>query len=265
MLIKMVAGDVRPIGIFDSGAGGLSILREVQKIAPHENLIYFADTDYFPYGRRPLPEIRKRAFAITHRLIASNVKLIVVACNTASAAALEDLRNVFDIPFIGIVPPIKPSVSTSSSKRIVVLATSGTLGGDLYKDVVAENGADTVISKVVSEDLIDMIEQGDIQSPLLPQLVNNILKQDISDGADTVVLGCTHFEFISEVIKNEFLGIDVIGVSEAIARQTRVVLEKENLQKTDSVNGILNVITSSDHEGFMEVMLKLGFRRESYE
>ena len=146
-----------------------------------------------------------------------------------------------------------------------MLATSGTLGGDLYKDVVAENGADTVISKVVSEDLIDMIEQGDIQNPLLHQLVNSILKQDISDGADTVVLGCTHFEFISEVIKNEFLGIDVIGVSEAIARQTHVVLEKEKLQKTDSVNGILNVITSSDHEGFMEVMLKLGFRRESYE
>ena len=110
-----------------------------------------------------------------------------------------------------------------------------------------------------------MIEQGDIQNPLLHQLVNSILKQDISDGADTVVLGCTHFEFISEVIKNEFLGIDVIGVSEAIARQTHVVLEKEKLQKTDSVNGILNVITSSDHEGFMEVMLKLGFRRESYE
>ena len=264
MLIKMVAGDVRPIGIFDSGVGGLSILREVQEIAPSENLIYFADTDYFPYGRRPLPEIRKRAFAITHRLIASDVKLIVVACNT-SAAALEDLRNVFDVPFIGIVPPIKPSVLASSTKRIVVLATSGTLGGDLYKDVVTENGADTVISKVVSEDLIDMIEQGDIQNPLLPQIVNNILKQDISDGADTVVLGCTHFEFISEVIKNEFLGIDVIGVSEAIARQTRVVLEKEKIQKTDSVNGILNVITSSDHEGFMEVMLKLGFRRESYE
>lgn len=265
MLIKMVAGDVRPIGIFDSGAGGLSVLREVRKMAPNENLIYFADTDYFPYGRRPLPEIRKRAFAITHRLIASNVKLIIVACNTASAAALEDLRKVFDLPFIGIVPPIKPSILTSRTKRIVVLATSGTLGGDLYKEVVAQNDTDTVIAKVVSEDLIDMIEQGDIQNPLLPQLIRNILKQSISDGADTVVLGCTHYEFISEIIQNEFSGVDVIGVSEAIARQTCIVLERKKIEKTDNVGGILDIITSSDHEGFMEVMLKLGFRHESYE
>ena len=264
MLTKMLSGDKRPIGIFDSGVGGLSILRELRKQAPTENIVYFADSRYFPYGTRSVPEIRKRAFAVTQHLLKSDAKLIIVACNTASSAALDDLRNVFDVPFIGIVPPIKPSVTKSLSKKIAILATSGTLQGDLYRDVVAKNGSDVVISNIVSEELITLVETGNLQSPLLSQTIQKVLGKEISNGVDTVVLGCTHYELISEAIETKFPNINVFGASAAVARQTCAVIKERQCGKLDDQVGKVRIFTSHDQNHFMAVMLKLGFA-ESYD
>src|SRR5690606_11894458 len=152
----------RPVGMFDSGAGGLSVLRALRLSAPNERVLYFADTAYFPYGPRGAPEVRKRSFAIAQRLIAGGAKLIVVACNTASAAALPALREGFDVPFVGMVPGVKPAAQRSRSGRVAILATTGTLDGDLYARVVEDFGRGTTIVSVPGTGLADLVERGAI-------------------------------------------------------------------------------------------------------
>ncbi|HNM78976.1 MAG TPA: aspartate/glutamate racemase family protein, partial [Tepidiformaceae bacterium] len=152
--------DNRPVGMFDSGVGGLSVLRAFQSLAPNERVLYFADTAWFPYGPRPAAEVRKRCFAITQRLLASDVKMIVVACNTASAAAISDLREAFPVPFVGMVPGVKPAAVQSRTGRVVILATEGTLDGDLYGRVVEDFGRGTVIDAVPGAGLAELVEAG---------------------------------------------------------------------------------------------------------
>ncbi len=251
--------DPRPVGMFDSGVGGLSILREFRNLAPRERTIYFADTAWFPYGPRDAGEVRKLSFAIAHRLLAADVKLIVVACNTASAAAIDDLRQLFDVPFVGMVPAVKPAARVSRSGRVAILATPGTFDGDLYANVVEEFGRGAVIDRVTGHDLAELVERGEVDGADARGAVRAALGSAVANGADVVVLGCTHYEFLAPAIEAEFPGITVLGTAEAVAKQAVAVLAERDLEAPDDAVGAFDLIVSGNREAFLATLPRLGF------
>lgn len=251
--------DSRPVGLFDSGVGGLSVLRHLRRLAPRERYIYVADTAYFPYGPRPPAEVRKRSFAICTRLMESGVKLIVVACNTASAAAISDLREFFPVPFVGVVPGVKPAATTSLTGRIVILATPGTLDGGLYARVVEDFGSGATIVNVPGHGLAELVEQGEAGTARSRAAVREILADEVAAGADTVVLGCTHYCFLAADIEAEFPGLNLIDTSEPVARRVVQVLEETGAEAPPGQAGELSVIITGDRDVFRKTMAKHGF------
>ena len=252
--------DPRPVGMFDSGAGGLSVLAAFQRLAPAERIVYFADTAYFPYGPRPAAEVRKRSFAITHRLSASDVKMVVVACNTASAAAIDDLRQAWDIPFVGMVPGLKPAAQASKSGVVAILATEGTLDGDLYARVRGQFGRETRVLNVPGNGLAELVEHGLAASPDARLAVREALAPAVAAGADTVVLGCTHYNFLVPAIEAEFPGLALVDTSEPVARRAQQVLVERGLEAPPGANPELDLIVSGDRASFRAVMQGLGFQ-----
>jgi glutamate racemase len=251
--------DTRPVGMFDSGVGGLSVLREFQRLASQERVIYFADTDYFPYGPRPAAEVRKRAFAIVHRLLSSDAKLIVVACNTASAAAIEDLRQAWDVPFVGMVPGLKPAAQRSQSGVVAILATEGTLDGELFSRVVDEFGRGTKVLNAPGEGLATLVEHGELDTAAVRAALHSALDSPVKAGADTVVLGCTHYHFLESAIRAEFPGVSVVDTAEPVARRAVQLLQDEGLAAPPGNEGHLDLIVTGDRERFVRVMEQLGF------
>jgi len=251
--------DPRPVGIFDSGAGGLSILRAFRGLAPNERITYFADTACFPYGPRPAAEIRKRAFAIVHRLLDADAKLIVVACNTASAAAIADLREAFPVPFVGMVPGLKPAAGVSSSGNVAILATDGTFDGALYSRVVEQFGRATRITNIPGHGLAELVERGESGTPRAREAVRDALALAVQGGVDTVVLGCTHYHFLQADIAAEFPGLAMIDTSEAVARRAVSVLQEAGIAAPPDQEGALDLIVTGDREAFHRVMEQLGF------
>ena len=253
--------DSRPLGMFDSGVGGLSVLQAFQRLAPAENVVYFADTAWFPYGPRPAAEVRKRSFAIAHRLLQSDVKLIIVACNTASAAAVADLREAFDVPFVGMVPGVKPAAAQSRSRRVVILATEGTLDGELYSRVVEDFGRGATIVSVPGSGLAKLVEDGKAGTEAARATVRRALAPEVAAGADTVVLGCTHYHFLAADIECEFPGVHIVDTSEAVARRAIQVLDERGLSAAPGATGSLSLIVTGDRAAFIEAMGRVGFSR----
>ena len=251
--------DNRPVGMFDSGVGGLSVLKVFRELAPEEDVIYFADTDWFPYGPRPAAEVRKRSFAITHRLLESGAKLIVVACNTASAAAIADLREAFPVPFVGMVPGVKPAALRSRSGRVAILATEGTFDGELYSRVVEDFARGTTVSAVTGVGLAALVERGLAGTPQSGETLQRLLGPEVEAGADTVVLGCTHYHFLAGDIAARFPGVEIIDTSEAVARRAVQVLEDAGARAEAGRTGSLSLIVTGDRAAFDEAMTHLGF------
>ncbi len=251
--------DSRPIGLFDSGVGGLSILSELRRLAPAERCIYFADTLWFPYGGRPAPEVRKRSFAIARRLLEADVKLIVVACNTASAAALDELRAAFPVPFVGVVPGLKPAVERSRTLNVAILATAGTLGGELYHRVAEEFGGRARVREIPAHGLAEFVERGELDSPALRERLHGWLAPAVADGVDTVVLGCTHYNFVVPVLQEMFPGVQLVDTSEAIARRVVHTLDEQGIAAPPDAAGGLSFIVSGSPEEFSRRAERLGF------
>jgi len=243
--------------MFDSGVGGLSIVRAFQALAPAERVVYFADTAWFPYGGRPAPEVRKRAFAITQRLLEANCKLIAIACNTASAAALEDLREMFDVPFVGIVPGVKPAAA--AGRDVVILATPGTLSGDLYARVAGEFGRGVRITEVAGRGLAKLVEEGGMGTPAARELIREHLAGPVERGAGTVVLGCSHYNFLADDIRAEFPALAIVDTSESVARRIAQVLREKDIEAPPGSKGELDLIVSGDRGVFRQSMARLGF------
>ena len=215
-----------PIGIFDSGVGGLSVLRAIHDLLPAEQLLYLADQAHVPYGPRPLEEVREFAHEITHFLIRQKAKLIVVACNAASAAALHDLRKEFpDIPFVGMEPAVKPAAEYTQSGRVGVLATPATFQGKLYASVVERFASGVVIYQDTCPGLVKQIEAGDLDGPATREILESALHPMLRKGIDTVVLGCTHYPFVIPLIQ-EIAGpsVRVIDPAPAVAQQVQCIL-----------------------------------------
>ncbi len=217
------------IGIFDSGAGGLSVWKELIKIMPSENYFYISDAAYCPYGRKSKEMILKRASAISSFLIERGAEIIVVACNTATAAAIEGLRQTFDIPFVGMEPAVKPAAALTKTGVIGVLATHGTLQGSLYK-ATSEKYArrkEVKIIEEVGDGLVELVEAGDTQSPEAEALVRKYINPMIEAGADCVVLGCTHYPFLEPLIRKVSSDkLIVINPAPAVAKRALQLLDK---------------------------------------
>lgn len=236
------------IGIFDSGVGGLSVYRAIREILPAQPVIYFADQQHVPYGSRPLEEVRDFSEAITRFLIQHGAGLIVVACNTASAAALHYLRAIFPhIPFVGMEPAVKPAAETTRSGKVGVLATPATFQGALYASVVERFASGVKIISDTCNGLVQEIEAGRSNGDSARHILETALIPMLREGIDTVVLGCTHYPFVIPLIE-EICGpnVRVIDPAPAVARQTRRLLELHSLLVEGNQPGEVHFYTSGD-------------------
>lgn len=235
-----------PIGIFDSGVGGLSVLRQIHQLLPQENLIYVADQGHVPYGPRSVAEIQQFSQAITEFLCQQTAKIIVVACNTATAAALNYLRNTFpDISFVGMEPAVKPAARQTKTGKVGVLATATTIQSERYADLMARFAQDVTVYEDPCVGLVQAIEAGDFATPETKQRLQTILQPMLAHQVDTVVLGCTHYPFVVNGIR-EVVGtaVSIIDPAPAVARQTQRVLEKEGLLNITNFSPSLRLITT---------------------
>lgn len=252
--------DARPVGIFDSGVGGLSVLRALQAELPHEHFLYIADQANVPYGPRPLEEVRALAEGITRYLLERGVKAIVVACNTASAAALHHLREAFpDTPFVGMEPAVKPAAETTRSGVVGVLATPATFQGKLYASVVERFARGTRLLEHTCPGLVQEIEAGRLTGETARAILTAALQPMLAKGMDTVVLGCTHYPFAIPLIQ-EIVGenVRVIDPAPAVARQTRRVLAARAALNAPEARGSTTFYTTgSDPAAAAAVMERL--------
>ncbi len=241
-----------PLGIFDSGVGGLSILREVHRRFPQEDLLYLADQAHVPYGPRPREEVLAFSTAIVRYLLSRSAKLIVVACNTASAAALQALREAFpETPFVGMEPAVKPAAEKTSSGVVGVLATPATFQGELYASTVERYANGVTILQDTCPGLVDQIEQGDIEGAATRRILETALEPMIQQGVDEVVMGCTHYPFVIPLIQ-EIVGeeIQVIDPTPAVARQVGRLLAARKLSSPSADGGNLTFLTTGDPDRF---------------
>jgi len=223
----------QPIGLFDSGIGGTSIWKEVIKLLPNEQTIYLADSKNAPYGEKSTEEIIALCVKNTELLISKGCKLIIVACNTATTNAIDYLRANYNIPFIGIEPAIKPAALYSKTEAIGILATKGTLTSKLFEKTAKEYTKNITTIEQDGEGLVPLIEEGKLGSAEIKQLLESYLKPMLQFSIDHLVLGCTHYPYLIPQIK-EIVGghIKIIDSGEAVAKQTKAVLEKHKLLKT---------------------------------
>ena len=216
-----------PIGLFDSGIGGTSIWKEIHSLLPNEDSIYLADSKNAPYGQKSKEEIIHLSQKNTEYLLNKNCKIIVVACNTATTNAIKELRAKYDIPFIGIEPAIKPAATHSQTQKIGILATKGTLNSELfYKNV--EKFQDIVIIEQIGYGLVELIENGEINSPEMKKLLRSYLDPMVEQNIDYLVLGCSHYPYLIPLIKKIIPDyIKIIDSGEAVARQTKNILNEK--------------------------------------
>lgn len=226
-----------PIGLFDSGIGGTSIWKEITELMPNEHTLYLADSKNAPYGQRSKEEILALSIKNTEFLLERNAKIIVVACNTATTNAINYLRQTYDVPFIGIEPAIKPAGLVTQTKKIGILATKGTLNSELFESTSGKIDPEITILEQVGEGLVDLIENGDIDSAEMEGLLQQYLQPMLKDNIDALVLGCTHYPYLIPKIRS-IVGdqIQIIDSGLAVARQTKNILQQNNLLQTGTTS-----------------------------
>lgn len=235
-----------PIGVFDSGVGGLSVLRHIRARLPAEHLMYFADSLHAPYGVRPQADIVERARVISRFLLLQGAKAIVVACNTATAAAIKTLRQEFDVPIIGMEPAVKPAAAATRSGVVGVLATTGTLKSAQFAALLENYGRHIRVVTQACVGLVECIERGELQSESTRALVAGYVKPLLASGADTIVLGCTHYPFVKTMIA-ELAGPEVvlIDTGAAVARHLQYRLQEAGLLNMQDLSGNTRCWTNS--------------------
>jgi glutamate racemase len=243
----------KPIGIFDSGIGGTSIWSEIHQLLPDEKTIYLADSKNAPYGQKSKAEIIALSCKNTEFLLDMDCKLIVVACNTATTNAIQELRSKYNVPFIGIEPAIKPAATNSKTQTIGILATQGTLNSELFHKA-SEKFHDTKIIEQVGHGLVQLIENGEINSPEMATLLHAYLTPMIEANIDYLVLGCSHYPYLIPQIKRILPAhIQIIDSGEAVARQTQNVL-KEKVGLSNLKNRQPLFYTNSDSKVLSEIL-----------
>lgn len=243
------------IGIFDSGVGGLSVWRELVKILPDERYIYVSDNGYCPYGPKPKSEVIERAKKITEFLMKQGADIIVVACNTATAAAIDVLRSSYDIPFVGMEPAVKPAALNTDSGVIGVLATQGTFKGELYLRTLHKFASNTKVIEQVGTGLVELVESGNTESVQAEELLKKYLDPMMEAGADHLVLGCTHYPFLEKVIRNiSGNSFVIVNPAPAVASRTRDLLGEISVGNNEGNNIFY---TTGKNTGLIEKMVRM--------
>lgn len=244
----------QPIGIFDSGVGGTSIWKAIHTLLPNENTIYLADSKYAPYGPKGKDRVTELSIKNTDFLIKNDCKLIVVACNTATTNAIDYLRQTYNIPFIGIEPAIKPAALQTETKAVGILATKGTLSSALFSKTSNIFANNITVIEQVGDGIVQLIESGKLYSDEMKSLLKTHLQPMLKANIDYLVLGCTHYPYLIPLLL-ELLPkhVKIIDSGDAVARQTKAVLEQHNLLSVELLKPKLEFYTN----GNPNVMSKL--------
>ena len=246
------------VGVMDSGVGGISVLKHIHTLLPHENLMYVADSKYAPYGNKTAEEITARCFELADYLIAKNLKALVVACNTATAAAIKAMRENYSLPIIGMEPAVKPAAEASKNGIIGVLATVGTLKSAQFAALLESYGRNVKVVTQACVGLVECIERGELDTPETKALIRQYTSPLLAEGADTIVLGCTHYPFVKDAIR-EIVGdkVTLIDTGAAVAKQLKRQLAEKDLLSTGKQKAELHFWTNSEAENAEQVTEKL--------
>jgi glutamate racemase len=247
-----------PIGIFDSGVGGLSVLRAIRSLMPEESIIYFGDQGHVPYGPRSMEQIQNFSEGITKFLLTHDAKLIVVACNAASAAALTFLRKKFPtISFVGMEPAVKPATEATKTGRVGVLATPATFQGALYASVVERFATGVELLQHTCPGLVGQIEKGELDSDVTRAILEDALQPMLEKNIDTVVLGCTHYPFVIPLIM-QIVGdakhVRVIDPAPAVAKQAKRLLEAQGMTNLPGAHASIRFFTSGNASAMKSIL-----------
>ena len=252
--------DDRPIGIFDSGFGGLTVARALMDLLPDEDLVYFGDTARYPYGPRPLEEVRRYAAQVTQVLVERHqVKMVVVACNTASAAALDLLRFEHDVPLLGVIDPgLRAAVAVTRNRKVGVIGTVGTIGSGAYQRAAVSHRAEVELHCCACPGFVEFVERGETAGDQVHVLAERLLAPLRVAGVDTLLLGCTHYPFLARTIA-DVMGRDVVLVSSAeeTAFEVRAILDETGLVRRSGAKGSHRFVSSGDVEWFRRVGARL--------
>lgn len=246
----------RPIGVFDSGVGGLTVALELMRQLPKEELIYVGDTLRCPYGSRPEEEVKQFAFELVQFLLKKNVKMIVVACNTATAFALEDLKKQLDIPIIGVIQPgARAAIKNTKNERIGIIGTEGTVRSEAYPKALKQINQHLHVTSLACPKFVPMVEKGITDGPKARQVVEeSLVPLKKQSNIDTLVLGCTHYPLLQNVIQ-DVMGehVKIISSGEETARETSAILEMKNLLYTGTRKPKHSFYTTGDLEVFQRI------------
>lgn len=247
-----------PIGIFDSGVGGLSVAKSIRRRLPNEPLLYIADSLHAPYGNKSTEFVERRSQAIVQHLLDYQAKAIVVACNTATTAVIDKLRRKFSVPIIGVEPGIKPAINKTKTGIIGVMATKHTLASKSFSQLVGRFSGTYQIEVQACSGLVEQIEKPDLNGHQTCTLLKRYLAPLLARGADTIVLGCTHYAFLEPAIK-QLVGdeIQIINTSMAIAKETHRRLESEKLLASSDLTGDEFFLTSSQKTESSDIFSQL--------
>ena len=254
-----------PIGVFDSGVGGISVLKHIHTLLPNEDLMYVADSKFAPYGNKTPEFIQERALWITDFLIGKGAKALVVACNTATAAAVDLLRQTYHLPIIGMEPAVKPAAAASKTGVIGVLATSGTLKSAQFAALLDHYGQQVEVVTQACHGLVECVERGELDSTATQDLLASYVQPLIAAGADTIVLGCTHYPFVRTLIEN-LVGNDVvlIDTGAAVAKELKRRLEDARLLNAETQIGQVGFWSNSTHADAEDIVMRLWGKRVGF-
>ncbi|WP_032123515.1 glutamate racemase [Clostridium amazonitimonense] len=249
----------KPIGFFDSGVGGLSVLKKAIDLMPQENYIYFGDSKNAPYGVRAVEDIKNLTFKAIEILLSKGSKAIVVACNTATSAAVDDLRRKYkDIPIIGIEPALKPAVSLYKKGKILIMGTPITLAEKKFNNLVAKCGPNLEIVPIPCPGLVEMIERGIFEGKDINDYLKDKFKTYISEDISSIVLGCTHYPFIKKEIISIFgTDIPVIDGSKGTAKELKRRLTEKHMVNDSGKKGRVEILNSSEESGIIDLSYRL--------
>lgn len=245
----------KPIAVFDSGVGGISVLKHIHALLPNEQLLYVADSKYAPYGNKTAAEIQARCFEIAEFLIAKNAKALVVACNTATAAAIDALRAKYTLPIIGMEPAVKPAAEASRNGIIGVLATTGTLKSAQFAALLESYGRNVKVVTQACVGLVECIERGELDAVNTKALVQQYCEPLLAEGADTIVLGCTHYPFIKPLIEQAVgSNVAIIDTGAAVAKHLQKKLAEQDLLTSGDAKTNVAFWTNSQTDNAAQVI-----------
>lgn len=248
-----------PIGVFDSGVGGLTVAREIMRQLPNEKIIYLGDNARCPYGPRPMEEIKQFTWEMVGFLLQKNIKMLIIACNTATAAALDELKEQLDIPVIGVIyPGARAAIEESRNLHIGVIGTVGAIESGAYENALTNIHSGVKVTSLACPKFVPIVESGEWASPVAERVVKEGLSPLKGSGIDTLVLGCTHYPFLEKIISKEMgLGVSIISSGEETARDASTILQFNGIQSSNKTAPSHEFYTTGSRRMFNRVAVEL--------